>query len=291
MSSSRKSSASSTRSTSSATIKPKVPYHLPKLPDKKLSDEAKKKTYVNDVTEKDIQDDKAMQRYKMMMQQLNEISSMNNKAKEREGKKITNGKLSPLIPSNSKTKSSNISKAINSTPSTTCLIKKNRLSPLRASSTDSDDDSGSDEDFRKNLKAPNELLEEFLIYVMEKKWTDAQKLCKFILMYEPNNKTAKEFMPLIESKINEFDEEEDEDDESSDETEEDDNDDDSDEDEDSDDDSDEDEDDEDENEEEIDSGNDQKLEKDLEKKLRLNNIDYDDDADILTPSVLTARKN
>lgn len=55
---------------------------------------------------------------------------------------------------------------------------------------------------KKNvLKAPNELLEEFLVYVMEKKWKDAQKLCGFILMYEPNNTIAKEFMPLIERKV------------------------------------------------------------------------------------------
>lgn len=37
---------------------------------------------------------------------------------------------------------------------------------------------------------------------MEKKWTEAHKLCTFILMYEPNNRTAKEFLPLIETKLN-----------------------------------------------------------------------------------------
>ena len=37
---------------------------------------------------------------------------------------------------------------------------------------------------------------------MGKKWEDAKKLCHFILMYEPNNKTAKQFMPLIESMLN-----------------------------------------------------------------------------------------
>ena len=36
---------------------------------------------------------------------------------------------------------------------------------------------------------------------MEKKWKDAYKLCGFILMYEPENLTAKEFLPLIEKKI------------------------------------------------------------------------------------------
>lgn len=36
---------------------------------------------------------------------------------------------------------------------------------------------------------------------MEKQWEDAHKLCKYILMYEPHNKTAKEFLPLIEYKL------------------------------------------------------------------------------------------
>ena len=53
---------------------------------------------------------------------------------------------------------------------------------------------------------------------MGKKWKDAHKLCQFILMYEPGNKTAREFMPLIESKLNSSesgDEEEDGDEEES----------------------------------------------------------------------------
>lgn len=36
---------------------------------------------------------------------------------------------------------------------------------------------------------------------MQKHWKDAHKLCKFILMYEPNNETAQEFLPLIETKL------------------------------------------------------------------------------------------
>ena len=39
------------------------------------------------------------------------------------------------------------------------------------------------------------------MYVMQKNWKDSHKLCKFILMYEPNNETAKEFLPLIETKL------------------------------------------------------------------------------------------
>lgn len=70
----------------------------------------------------------------------------------------------------------------------------------------------------------------FLVYVMQKNWKDAHKLCKFILMYEPNNATAKEFLPLIEQKL-----ELNESDTSGEETDDDDDDDDSDEDSDSDD--------------------------------------------------------
>lgn len=56
---------------------------------------------------------------------------------------------------------------------------------------------------------------------MQKQWEDAHKLCKFILMYEPNNKTAKEFLPLIEHKLAESDNENDEDDDDEDDDEDD----------------------------------------------------------------------
>lgn len=64
-----------------------------------------------------------------------------------------------------------------------------------------DDDDDEDNDVKPVRKAPNELLEEFLVYIMQKNWKDAHKLCKFILIYEPHNQTAKEFLPLIETKL------------------------------------------------------------------------------------------
>ena len=57
---------------------------------------------------------------------------------------------------------------------------------------------------------------------MLKKWEDAHKLCKFILMYEPGNKTAKEFLPLIESKLADTESEESSDESSDDDEDEDD---------------------------------------------------------------------
>ncbi|KAK3575887.1 hypothetical protein CHS0354_032106 [Potamilus streckersoni] len=50
-------------------------------------------------------------------------------------------------------------------------------------------------------KAPNNLLMEFLTAVMEKDYQTAAKLCKMILIYEPDNKEALSFAPLIEEKI------------------------------------------------------------------------------------------
>ena len=47
---------------------------------------------------------------------------------------------------------------------------------------------------------------------MSKKWEDAYKLCKFILIYEPDNKEANEYMPLIREKLEESDDDEDDDD-------------------------------------------------------------------------------
>ena len=36
---------------------------------------------------------------------------------------------------------------------------------------------------------------------MDKNWKDALKLCGFILIYEPNNATAKEYLPLLEKRV------------------------------------------------------------------------------------------
>ena len=36
---------------------------------------------------------------------------------------------------------------------------------------------------------------------MDKNWKDALKLCGFILIYEPNNVTAKEYLPLLEKRV------------------------------------------------------------------------------------------
>ncbi|XP_046357472.2 protein starmaker-like [Haliotis rufescens] len=74
-----------------------------------------------------------------------------------------------------------------------------------ASSDDSDSDDSEDED----KKAPNQLLMEFVSCLMEKDYLNAQKLCKMILLYEPDNAEALKFQPLIDEKI-ELDQEEEE---------------------------------------------------------------------------------
>ncbi|RNA34472.1 hypothetical protein BpHYR1_037447 [Brachionus plicatilis] len=177
MSSSRKSSASSIRSISS--IKPKIPHQLPKLSNAK-KDVENKFSFVNDVNEQDIKEDKALQRFNIMMKQLNENSVLNSKNKE--NKRVPSGKLTPLSPTTGKVKKLSLQGSrIGDKCMGDVIVKKNRLSPLRKNESDSDD-SGSDADFRKNLKAPNELLQEFLVYVMDKKWQDAHKLCSFILI-------------------------------------------------------------------------------------------------------------
>jgi len=83
---------------------------------------------------------------------------------------------------------------------------KNKIIPAKdldenSENDEYDDDDGEDNDVKPVRKAPNELLEEFLVYIMQKNWKDAHKLCKFILIYEPHNETAKEFLPLIETKL------------------------------------------------------------------------------------------
>ncbi|XP_050407536.2 dentin sialophosphoprotein [Patella vulgata] len=61
--------------------------------------------------------------------------------------------------------------------------------------------SESEDEDEEERKAPNELFMEFLTCVMDKDYTTAQKLCKMILIYEPENVEAKSFQKLIDEKI------------------------------------------------------------------------------------------
>ncbi|GAA6222444.1 glutamate-rich protein 2-like isoform X1 [Lates japonicus] len=53
----------------------------------------------------------------------------------------------------------------------------------------------------EDLKAPVELIMEFLRAVMDKDFQLARKLCQMILIYEPDNPEASEFLPLIQKKL------------------------------------------------------------------------------------------
>ncbi|KAL4636178.1 glutamate-rich protein 2 [Arapaima gigas] len=50
-------------------------------------------------------------------------------------------------------------------------------------------------------RAPFQLFAEFLKSVMGKDYTQAHELCRSILIYEPENPEAKQFIPLIEEKL------------------------------------------------------------------------------------------
>ncbi|XP_026230830.1 putative uncharacterized protein YGR160W [Anabas testudineus] len=90
----------------------------------------------------------------------------------------------------------------------------------------------------EDLKAPVELIIEFLRAIMDKDFQLASKLCQMILIYEPHNLDASEFLPLIRKQLQkEQEEESSEDDDDDDDDDEDDDDDDDEDDNDNDDDS------------------------------------------------------
>lgn len=70
----------------------------------------------------------------------------------------------------------------------------------RRRSSESDDDSEEDSSEDEEIKAPLELLGEFLQCVRTSDWENASKLCKMILIYEPDNQLALQFQPVIEEK-------------------------------------------------------------------------------------------
>lgn len=58
-----------------------------------------------------------------------------------------------------------------------------------------------DESVDEQNKAPMEILAEFLSALMSREYKTALGYCQQILQYEPSNKTALEFYPLIQQKI------------------------------------------------------------------------------------------
>ncbi|XP_055722544.1 glutamate-rich protein 2 isoform X4 [Salvelinus fontinalis] len=80
--------------------------------------------------------------------------------------------------------------------------------------TEEDDDDGgeADDDEEEGYRAPLELMAEFLKSVMEKDFVLAKKLCQMILVYEPNNPEAKQFIPLIQERLEREQEEKSQDD-------------------------------------------------------------------------------
>lgn len=157
-----------------------------------------KKSYLQEMTEEKIQDEKTKLRCDHMMKQLKDLSLKNQPEPLPPQPKISSFKYD--------TKSH--LEAINNN-------KSKNYSSSENSSSDDDDEHGP-----KRLKAPTELKEEFLVCIMRKEWQDAYKLCKFILMYEPHNTEANDFLPLIEYKLSQSSDDDDDVTSSSDEDEE-----------------------------------------------------------------------
>ncbi|XP_020143979.1 glutamate-rich protein 2 isoform X3 [Microcebus murinus] len=86
-----------------------------------------------------------------------------------------------------------------------CL--QNSDDKLSESIDDDDEDDSNDEDNeedsnpKKDTCAPLELMAEFLRAEMEQDYHLAKKLCQMILIYEPENPEAKEFLALIEEML------------------------------------------------------------------------------------------
>ncbi|XP_045210078.2 uncharacterized protein LOC123561640 [Mercenaria mercenaria] len=84
--------------------------------------------------------------------------------------------------------------------------KKDEASAETSSEEESDDE---EEDLiGEKGKAPNALLMEFLTCMMEEDYENSEKLCKMILIYEPENQEALSFFPLIQEKLRQEEEEE-----------------------------------------------------------------------------------
>ncbi|XP_062974678.1 glutamate-rich protein 2-like isoform X1 [Elgaria multicarinata webbii] len=100
--------------------------------------------------------------------------------------------------------SRNVEKAANGEVSTempTGSVDKQNANEKPPDSSDDDENNEQSDNEAKKRIAPLQLMGEFLKAIMEQKYSLAKKLCQMILIYEPENPEAKQFLPLIEQKL------------------------------------------------------------------------------------------
>ncbi|XP_043361195.1 glutamate-rich protein 2 isoform X5 [Dermochelys coriacea] len=103
---------------------------------------------------------------------------------------------------NKEKNSRNVEKPANNELSTefqTNSIGDHNIDEQLSETTDDDESSSENEDRKRN--APIELLGEFLKAIMDQDYSLSKKLCQMILIYEPENTEAKQFLPLLEEKL------------------------------------------------------------------------------------------
>ncbi|XP_045906805.1 glutamate-rich protein 2 isoform X3 [Micropterus dolomieu] len=76
------------------------------------------------------------------------------------------------------------------------------VEPLPTHEVNGEEEQTEEEDVEdEDIRAPVELIMEFLRAVMDRDFQLASKLCQMILIYEPGNPEASEFLPLIQKKL------------------------------------------------------------------------------------------
>ncbi|XP_060137186.1 glutamate-rich protein 2 isoform X2 [Zootoca vivipara] len=79
-------------------------------------------------------------------------------------------------------------------------VAKENADKKTPESSEDENNEQSDYEVEKRI-APLQLMGEFLKAIMEQKYSLAKKLCQMILIYEPENPEALQFLPLIEKKL------------------------------------------------------------------------------------------
>ncbi|XP_032085779.1 glutamate-rich protein 2 isoform X1 [Thamnophis elegans] len=100
---------------------------------------------------------------------------------------------------NSKIDEKTVNNEVCTEPQKDSVDKKNDEKP--PDSSDDENNTGQTGNETQKRIAPLQLMGEFLKAIMERKFILAKKLCQMILIYEPSNPEAKQFLPLIEKKL------------------------------------------------------------------------------------------
>ena len=130
---------------------------------------------------------------------LKPTSKENTTKRAKTTKNANSSQMSSLPSSSSKENSKPLLKSPPKSDSSSKIKSQTSITEANTETNSESEDENSENE--QTDDAPVELKAEFIECLQSKDWVNALKLCKMILLYEPENPTASEYIAVLEERI------------------------------------------------------------------------------------------